>query len=204
MTAFRAILAMFSIVAVCGVLLGAFGAQLTGDMPCPLCILQRMAMLLCVAGPAWLLARSWRREVDAVDYAQCYGASIIAALAGAAMSGRQVLIHIAPGDPGYGAPMFGMHLYSWAFVVFATVVLVSALQMLALPRRAERLPFARASRAVVGLAIAITALNMVAVFLEEGLHPVLPDNPTEYRLLDDLGIRREEAPAATDSETTAP
>lgn len=203
MNAFRAILAMFCILAVCGVLLGAFGAQLKGDMPCPLCILQRMAMLLCVAGPAWLLARSWKREVDAIDYAQCYGASIIAALAGATMSGRQVLIHIAPGDPGYGEPMLGMHLYSWAFVVFATVILVSGLHMLALPRRAERLPFAGASRVVVGLAVAIAALNMVAVFFEEGFHAVLPDNPTEYRLLDDLGIHREAAPPA-ESETPTP
>lgn len=203
MNAIRAILAMFSILAVCGVLLGALVAQLRGDMPCPLCILQRMAMLLCVAGPAWLLARSWRREVDAIDYAQCYGASIIAALAGATMSGRQVLIHIAPGDPGYGEPMLGMHLYSWAFVVFATVILVSGLHMLALPRRAERLPLAGASRAVVGLAIAIAAINLVAVFLEEGFHAVLPDNPTEYRLLDDLGLRSEEAPPAS-SETPAP
>lgn len=203
MNAFRAILAMFCILAVCGVLLGAFGAQLKGDMPCPLCILQRMAMLLCVAGPAWLLARSWKREVDAIDYAQCYGASIIAALAGATMSGRQVLIHIAPGDPGYGEPMLGMHLYSWAFVVFATVILVSGLHMLVLPRRAERLPFAGASRAVVGLALAIAALNMVAVFFEEGFHLVLPDNPTEYRLLDDLGLRGDDAQPAP-SETPAP
>lgn len=203
MNAFRAILAMFCILAVCGVLLGAFGAQLKGDMPCPLCILQRMAMLLCVAGPAWLLARSWKREVDAIDYAQCYGASIIAALAGATMSGRQVLIHIAPGDPGYGEPMLGMHLYSWAFVVFATVILVSGLHMLVLPRRAERLPFAGASRVVVGLALAIAALNMVAVFFEEGFHLVLPDNPTEYRLLDDLGLRGDDAQPAP-SETPAP
>jgi disulfide bond formation protein DsbB len=203
MSALRSILAQFSILAVCGVLLGAFGAQLKGDMPCPLCILQRMAMLLCVAGPAWLLCRSWRREVDAHDYAQCYGASILAAVVGGTISGRQVLLHIAPGDPGYGQPMLGMHLYSWAFVVFVTVVVVSGLQMLFLPRRPERLPFARASRLVVGVAIAITAANMAAVFLLEGFHAVLPDNPTEYRLLDDLGLRHEDAPAAP-SETPAP
>jgi hypothetical protein len=44
---------------------------------------------------------------------------------------------------------------------------------------------------------------MAAVFLLEGFHAVLPDNPTEYRLLDDLGLRHEDAPAAP-SETPAP
>ena len=38
------------------------------------------------------------------------------------MSGRQVLLHILPGDPGYGGEVLGLHLYSWAFIVFATII----------------------------------------------------------------------------------
>lgn len=190
MSAFRAALAVFCILAVCGVLLGAFGAQFLGnELPCPLCILQRMAMLLCAAGPAWLLATSWRREVDARDYARCYGASVVAALVGAVIACRQVLLHIAPGDPGYGGTVLGYHLYTWALVVFATVVAVSGLHLFLLaPERAERLPFAQAARAAVALLIAIAAANAVAVFVEEGFHAVLPDNPTSYRLLEDLRL----------------
>ena len=184
MTLLRAILANFCTLAVCGVLLGAFGAQfIGGELPCPLCILQRMAMILCAAGPAWLLATALRREVDAADYARCYGASAFAAVLGACMSGRQVLLHIAPGDPGYGEPVLGMHLYTWALVVFATVVAVAGAHLFLLtPSRPERLPLRALSRATFLLLVAITLANAAAVFALEGLHWVLPDNPTEYRL----------------------
>ena len=39
------------------------------------------------------------------------------------------------------------------------------------------------------LLAAIIAANAVAVFFQEGLHWFLPDNPTRYELLYDLGIR---------------
>lgn len=184
MTILRTILANFCTLAVCGVLLGAFGAQfIGGELPCPLCILQRMAMILCAAGPAWLLATSLRREVDASDYARCYGASALAAVLGACMSGRQVLLHIAPGDPGYGEPVLGMHLYTWALVVFATVVAVSGAHLFLLtPARPERLPLRGLSRATFLLLVAVTVANAAAVLALEGFHWVLPDNPTHYRL----------------------
>ncbi|MCE2882912.1 MAG: disulfide bond formation protein B [Planctomycetaceae bacterium] len=188
----RAIIANFCTLAVCGVLLGAFGAQfIGGELPCPLCILQRMAMLLCAAGPAWLLATALRREVDATDYARCYGASALAAVLGAGISARQVLLHIAPGDPGYGAPVLGMHLYTWALVVFMTVIAVAAAHLMLLaPAHPERLPLRAFSRATFAILALITLANAAAVFAEEGFHAVLPDNPVEYRLLDDLGLKR--------------
>ncbi|WP_201276895.1 hypothetical protein [Microbulbifer sp. ALW1] len=38
--------------------------------------------------------------------------------AGMVSSARQVLLHIAPGNPGYGSPFLGMHFYTWALVGF--------------------------------------------------------------------------------------
>ena len=59
MARFGFLLAHFNVLAICGVLLGAFGVQFVqGEFPCPLCSLQRMAMLLCALGPASIIARA--------------------------------------------------------------------------------------------------------------------------------------------------
>ena len=187
MTLFRLCIAITCILATCAVLLGALWAQFgAGEFPCPLCIIQRMAMMLAALGPAWLLCRAARGPVDAHDFAQCYACSILAALVGGTVSGRQVLLHIAPGDPGYGAPMFGMHLYTWAFVVFIVVVAVSGVQMLFLPKRSEVHRVGIGARSSVLLLGVIIAVNAVAVFVESGFHWYLPDNPTSNRLIDEL------------------
>lgn len=187
MTLFRLCIAITCILATCAVLLGALWAQFgAGEFPCPLCIIQRMAMMLAALGPAWLLCRAARGPVDAHDFAQCYACSILAALVGGTVSGRQVLLHIAPGDPGYGAPMFGMHLYTWAFVVFIVVVAASGVQMLFLPKRSESHRVGIGARSSVLLLGVIIAVNAVAVFVESGFHWYLPDNPTSNRLIDEL------------------
>ena len=111
---------------------------------------------------------------------------ILATLVAGMVSGRQVLLHIAPGDPGYGAPVLGLHLYTWAFIVFVVVVAVSAVQMLVLPKRAESHRVGVGARLSVALLGAIIAVNAVAVFVESGFHWFLPDNPTSNRLIDEL------------------
>ena len=199
MTGIRTVVAHFCTLAVCGVLLGAFYEQFAGTvLPCPLCILQRMAMILCAAGPAWVLILSTRREVGPLDYARGYGASILAAVLGAAISGRQVLLHIMPGDPGYGGAVMGWHLYTWAFVVFVVVIVVSGLHlMLGLPSREERLPWPRLSATVFLVLVLVTAANAISVFALAGLHLFLTDDPTSYRLFEDLGWSSTSAGTAT-------
>src|SRR5262245_60606185 len=130
MARFGFYLAHFNILAVCGVLLGAFGVQFTqGELPCPLCSLQRMAMLLCALGPAFIISRARHGGPSADDFAPGYGMSVLAAVAGAAISGRQILLHIVPPDSGYGDAVFGLHLYTWAFIVFTTVLVVSGMNL---------------------------------------------------------------------------
>jgi hypothetical protein len=46
------------------------------------------------------------------------------------------------------------------------------------------------SKVVVGLLAAVILANAAAVFVQEGLHWTLPDNPERYQLLDYLGIFR--------------
>src|SRR6516165_10089144 len=102
-----------NVMAICGVLLGAFGVQFgEGEFPCPLCVLQRMAMLLCAVGPAFIIVKTRRGEVDVGDFAAGYGMSVLAAVVGGAIAGRQVLLHVLPSDQGYGEPVLGLHLYT--------------------------------------------------------------------------------------------
>ena len=104
-------------------LLVAFGLQFgLMELPCPLCNLQRVAFVLC--GMGFLL--NLRFGVQPLHY----GLSLLAALFGAAVAGRQVLLHIVPGTGAYGAAVLDIHLYTWSFVAFAAVIAGVALLMI--------------------------------------------------------------------------
>ncbi|MBY0319964.1 MAG: disulfide bond formation protein B [Reyranella sp.] len=104
-------------------LLAAFGMQFVlGELPCPLCVLQRIALVLC--GFGFLL--NLRFGVQPLHY----GLTILAALYGAMAAGRQVLLHIVPGTGAYGSPLFGLHLYTWSLIVFGGVIVGVAVLMI--------------------------------------------------------------------------
>lgn len=183
-------MAHFNVLTVCGVLLGAFGVQFgEGEMPCPLCMLQRMGMLLCALGPAFIILQTRHGPVAAEDFAGGYGMSVLAAVGGMVIASRQVMLHIVPPDPGFGDPVLGLHLYSWSVIVFLTVLIVSGVNLIfARQLSPQEVRFNRASALVIGLLATLILANGVTVFLEEGLHWTLPDNPTGYQLFEDLGI----------------
>ena len=179
----------FEVAGICGVLIGAFFVQFVEkELPCPLCMLQRMAMMLAAMGPFYLLGRLHSTGSTGVDtMARAYGMSILAAVLGLVMSSRQVLLHIIPGDPGYGSAVFGMHLYSWGVVVFLVVILMSGLTMLFSKQlHIEKSPHqnSNATRLLSVIFITVIGANVVATFIESGFHPFLPDNPTGYELLE--------------------
>src|SRR5215470_8928572 len=105
------------------VLAGAFAAQLSlGELPCPLCLLQRIQFAMLAIGPI-LNIRFGPRP-------RHYGMSLLVAIAGAGFAARQILLHIAPGDAGYGSPLLGYHYYTWAFVGFAVALILIAVMLL--------------------------------------------------------------------------
>jgi disulfide bond formation protein DsbB len=178
--------AHLNILVICGVLAGAFVVQFGGgEFPCPLCVLQRMAMMLCALGPAYVIMQARYGEVKTSDFATGYGMSVLAAVGGACISIRQILLHIVPPDPGYGDPVLGLHLYTWALLVFVAEIIAAGVNLVFArelePREAE---LGWSSRLVLLLLGAIIAANAVAVFAEEGLHWTLPDDPNSYRLFD--------------------
>ncbi|MCP4837449.1 MAG: disulfide bond formation protein B [Phycisphaera sp.] len=184
------------VLGIVGVLGGALYVQFVGgEFPCPLCLLQRMAMMLAAMGPMYVLLQR-EGDVHSVPshdrFMRGYGISILAAVLGIAIASRQVLLHIEPGDPGYGTPVLGWHLYTWAVVVFATVIMVSGLTMFfsrtLLPRDlpGSRSKATRATAVVFGVVILV---NVISTFAESGLRIFVPDNPTQYELIEDIESR---------------
>ncbi|HCO24496.1 MAG TPA: disulfide bond formation protein B [Gimesia maris] len=184
-------IAHFNILAVCMVLLGAFGVQFgEQEVPCPLCMLQRMAMMLCALGSCYIILQARSGSLTRADFAAGYGMSILAAVCGACISTRQILIHIVPPDPGYGDPVLGLHLYTWALVVFLVVLIDSGLNLMFVPELVTDHPieFNWVSKTVLGVLGAVIIANLLSVFCQEGFHWVLPDDPVRYELFYDLGL----------------
>lgn len=168
---------------ICIPLLGAYWIQFVeGEFPCPLCLLQRLAMLGVAIGAMMNL----RFGVHTSHYA----VTIFSAIFGAAVSSRQILLHIAPGNPngpGYGSAVFGWHLYTWGLIIFMATIGVVGMMMLyekhfdfgtpASPRA-----MTKPVKAVCALVIVITAANIFSTFLMCGLAPC-PDSPKQYLLL---------------------
>lgn len=177
------------ILVVSAVLTGAFIYQFAlGEKPCPLCLLQRMCMILAAIGPAVLII-SGQKE-PAADrtslYATAYGMTITASVLGMAVSARQVLLHIAPGDSGFGDPVFGMHLYTWALIVFLALCLSSGIHLLFAKALIPAKPQAKLhwlSHVTLWYFAALIFLNCVTSFALTGFHWFVPDNPTDYQLL---------------------
>lgn len=166
------------------VLLAAFWAQFAyGELPCPLCVTQRIALMLCALGPLYLLIGQRDGEVAVRDVATAGGISILSGLLGAAASGRQVLLHILPNDPGYGGPIFGLHLYTWCLIAFLAHIAANAVMLAGtawLPaRRIE--PWRYTGLTAAALAIVVAA-NILSVVAEAGLNWMLPENPVRYLL----------------------
>ena len=175
-----------------GVVLSAFFIQFVlHEFPCPLCMLQRYGMFLSSLGALFVIMQARRGELTTARYAQGIGLGLVGALAGATVSVRQIELHIEPGDPGYGAPVLGLHLYSWAFVTFVIVQIYCGAMLILMPQGipaapAATSPLRRASTAVIWLFIAVVAANVVAIIFLEGFAFVLPDDPSSYTLIDQL------------------
>jgi disulfide bond formation protein DsbB len=170
---------VLSLYAVALVLAVAFAAQLLlNELPCPLCLLQRVLFAMLAIGP--ILNLRWGPR------ASHYALSLLAAVVGAMVSTRQVLLHIMPGDPGYGSAILGFHYYTWALIGFAvTIVLLAAI--LLFDRQFDRNDTATAASGAfahfaVWLVIGLAALNVASALLECGFG-ACADNPIVYELL---------------------
>lgn len=160
------------------VLLVAFFDQLAyHDLPCPLCLLQRAALI--AAGFGLIL------NITCGPRPSHYGIMIVGALSAAMVAVRQILLHIVPGTGSYGDPFLGLHYYTWVLIV-ASLVIAGTAGMLMFDRQfTDERPAPAATDwpvAVVAL-FALLALGNGVSTLLECAGGLCPDNPTEYMLL---------------------
>jgi len=145
------------------------------ELPCPLCLLQRVGFAMVMFG--FLLNVKYGPEQ------RHYGVILLGALFGAATALRQISLHVIPGTPGYGSPIFGMHYYTWAFVLFGATVLGVALLLILWNEEWNSQSFTMSGfgRLVCLLAITSVALNFVSTFAECGPYEC-PADPVSYWL----------------------
>lgn len=92
------------------------------EIPCPLCLLQRVGMLGVASGA--LL------NVRFLPAKRHYGVSLFFAVFGGFTALRQFFLHVCPGFPTFGEPFWGLSLYTWSFLVFACSVLYIAILLM--------------------------------------------------------------------------
>lgn len=170
-----------------GMLAGGFWMQVAhSEMPCPLCMAQRMALTLAAIGPAWVLLQCRFGHRDGASMlVRGMAVSALGAVAGLIVGTRQILLHILPGDTGYGAPVLGLALHIWVVIAGMVILVVTSVTML-FHNRLEPRPVGRLNPITAGslwLLALVTAANAGAVFFEAGFSLFLPENPTGYQLL---------------------
>jgi disulfide bond formation protein DsbB len=172
------------LLAVSLVLIIAFVDQiLLRDLPCPLCILERVGFLGAALGLAL--------NVKFGPRASHYAVIILSAFFGALISTRHTLLHIVPGTGTYGDAIMGLHFYTWALVVYATIILGSAImllfdrqfQVLASVEHNQHHLLARWFGMVMMVIAAVLALSNGVSTVLECAGGLCPDNPTSYIML---------------------
>lgn len=137
-----------------------------GEKPCPLCLLQRLGMIGVAAG----VLLNVRFGVQPAHYAL----SLFSAIFGGFVAIRQIALHVCPGFPEFGVPVFGLSLYTWSFIVFVCCVAFIAMTMLFY--RAEKSPeipsqLTGFEKFGFGIILLLTLVNLVATFAQCGIGP---------------------------------
>ncbi|ODN42444.1 disulfide bond formation protein B [Piscirickettsia litoralis] len=172
---------VFNALLLCGLsilLIMAFYFQLAyKELPCPLCLLQRLCFIAlgCIA----LL------NIIHGPRPSHYGLMLLTTLIGLAISVRQILLHIKPGDPGYGSPVLGIHFYTWGAILFFIVAIFIGIGLLLEHIRTNDISKSKArnltiiGKVIATLFLVLIVLNLIAVLFECGFYQC-PDNPTQY------------------------
>jgi disulfide bond formation protein DsbB len=170
-----------ALIAVDTILALAFIDQLWfSDLPCPLCILQRAGFT--AAGFGLVL------NIIFGPKPSHYGVMILGAVVGAAVSVRQILDHIVPGTGSYGSAVFGLHLYTWAFIAFVLMIIGSAIMLFADRQFSRAEPMSSRLKPLPVTAIVTFLLlalgNVVSTVLICGAG-FCPENPGGYLIFND-------------------
>ncbi len=142
-------------------------------LPCPLCYLQRVVFIA--------IGITLMMNLFIGPRPAHYGLMIFASALGLLIALRQISLHIMPNDVGYGSPVLGLHLYTWAAIGFTCYLLFAAFSLM-FDHTFDKTNLISIKYAFAIFFIVMIVVNLVLAFLECGFVPC-PDNPTSYRLL---------------------
>lgn len=169
----------FNILGLCGVniiLLIAFFYQINlHEPPCPLCLLQRIGFIMIGCGFFFNLSFGIKLKH--------YSLILISAIITAAVATRQFLLHILPGNNGYGSTFFSLHFYTWS-ILASVVVMISTATILVIHDNMKSNSYTPSisSKILQILFIFLIAANLLSTFLECG-YGQCSDNPNYYQML---------------------
>ncbi|KTD18619.1 inner (transmembrane) protein [Legionella lansingensis] len=171
---------MLGLLLSCFILVFAFYQQLIDhDLPCPLCLLQR----ICFIGVGLCLCMSLMNGIR-ISY---YGLMILSSLLGLGIALRQIFLHVSPGDLGYGSPLLGLYLYTWSAIGFAIIIGLVAIGLLFERGFYEpSQPPGRWLYALMSFFLLLILANGISTFLECGPF-ICKDRPAHYYLFDTMG-----------------
>lgn len=151
-----------------------------GEIPCPLCLLQRAAMF----GVSFGIVRDFREGFSSKNA----GLSMIFALFLLVVSVRQTLLDIysRPGHGYIGSAVLGLHMPVWSVLIAAALLAAYALKLAVLGADEKLVPLrkspaiAQAANWLGLLIVLLAAVNFISVVLQCGVDAC---HTYEYRLL---------------------
>lgn len=170
---------LFEVVGVMLVLLLAFLMQFyLNELPCPLCLLQRFGFMAIAFGFLLNFRFGFRPSH--------YSIILLSALFTSFVALRQIALHVLPNTGSYGSSVFGLHLYTWSFII-SMLIVVSTTLLLGVDRQyLEKIRRNFLWQYIVHVLFAalvfLCVANMVSSVFECGF-AACPDNPTGYVLI---------------------
>ncbi len=147
------------------ILIFALGFQIfLHDLPCPLCLLQRIGFF----GIALGLLMNLRFGL----HPSHYSISLISALFTSFVALRQIALHVVPGTGFYGLPFLGLHLYTWSFIA-AIIVIIFTSMILGIDRQyqndvSERMRTHWSTHVLLGITAILIVINIVSLLIQCG------------------------------------
>lgn len=173
------LLNLLALVGIIIVLLGSFIMEFYyHELPCPLCLLQRVGFILIGLGFVFNLRFGL--------HSSHYSLVLLAAIFTGFVAVRQILLHIVPGTGSYGSAIFGLHLYTWSFLLVIMIVTCISI-MLGVEKSYEMTSsyYLQYKKTVIGINLIFLLLiiaNIITVWAMCGWKDC-PDNPLGYNHL---------------------
>lgn len=147
-----------------------------GELPCPLCLLQRIGFLGIIIG-LLLNIRFGFRPVH-------YSLVLLSALFLSFVALRQIALHVVPGTGFYGDAVLGWHLYTWSFV-FAMCVLIYTAVILSFDLQYQLKYYHSKAWKIMThvcffLVFSVLIANVISTYLECGFAQCA-ENPIHYK-----------------------